>query len=92
MKRIDRLRKRMDDATDWAALAKRDGSWVAAATLLKAAEVFDAKLALLEIEQAATAKPTMTVAAEIAAFVDEVMAMPEASRESLLAHLTGSVN
>jgi hypothetical protein len=90
MKRIDRLRKRMDDATDWAALAKHDGSWVAAATLLKAAEVFDEKLAALEL--AAVEKASDDPLAVLAEVSDIINSLPPAAREQILAHLSGQVH
>jgi len=80
----------MDAATDWALLAKEADSWVAAATLLKAAEVFDERLAALEVlaVKARTEDP-MQLLAEVA---DLIKSLPDSARETVLAQLNGQIH
>ena len=84
--REDRLRGRLELAEAWAAGAQAAGSWQAAATLLKAAEAFDEKLAALEAEGDAA---PLDVDAMFGQLRDALASMPAAMRERVVATLTG---
>jgi len=77
----------MTDATEWADAAKEAGSWVAAATLLKAAEVFDEKLAVIEEGRGAEAVRTRTAAEVQQSIADLSAALSASERRGLMRHL-----
>ncbi len=80
----------MEQATEWASLAKAGGSWVAAATLLKAAEVFDEKLAALEADaRDVRGDDPLAILAEVG---DIIKALQPTAREQVLAQLAGQVH
>jgi len=90
MARIDRLRARMLQATEWATLAKGESSWTAAAALLKAAEVFDERLG--EMEAAQSAEIHHDDKTLVATITDTIRGLPESARENVIAQLSGRIH